>query len=84
MPAAQSRHVSIEVQVFVSSRCVIYEILAHANGAVEITVTTTSGLMMRREDLTTHAEASAALQDLRIIVAALGRDLIQTGGSVLA
>ena len=67
-----------------SSRCVSYEILAHANGAFEITVTTTSGLTVRREDLATHAEARAALQDLRIIVAVLGRDLIQTGGSVLA
>lgn|GEM_PF-2864531 len=66
------------------SRCVTYEILARPDGAVDLTVTTTSGLTVIRQDLTTHAKACAALQDLRIIVAALGRDLIQTGGSILA
>lgn len=66
------------------SRCITYEIFARANGAVDITVTTTTGLTVRRQDLTTHAGARAALQDLRIIAAALGRDLLQTGGSVLA
>lgn len=67
-----------------SSRCVTYEILASADGALEITVMTTSGLTMRREDLTSHSEACAALEELRIIIAALGRDLIQAGGSILA
>lgn len=67
-----------------SSRCVTYEILARADGSVDITVTTTTGFTARRQDLVTYAEARAALQDLRIIVAALGRDLIQTSGSTVA
>ncbi len=83
-PVVQSRPLSIEVQFPVSSRCVTYEILARANGAVDITVTTTSGLTVRRQDLASHAEAQAALQDLRIIVAALNRDLVHSGGLALA
>ncbi|KOX56115.1 hypothetical protein ADL19_10455 [Streptomyces purpurogeneiscleroticus] len=67
-----------------SSRCVTYEILARANGSVDIAVTTTTGFTVKRQDLATHVEACAALQDLRIIAAALGRDLIQTRGPILA
>lgn len=66
------------------SRSVTYEILARADGAIDITVTTTTGLTVIRQDLMTHAEACAALQDLRVLVAALNRDLIQIGGCVLA
>lgn len=65
------------------SRCVTYEILTRSDGAVDIAVTTTTGFTVRRRALATHAEARAALQDLRIIVAALGRDLIRAGGPVL-
>jgi hypothetical protein len=68
----------------VSSCCVSYEIFTGADDAIDISVTTTSGLSVRRRDLTSHAEACAALQDLRVILAALGRDLVLTGGPVLA
>ncbi len=69
--------------VSVSSRCVSYEIFARADGAVDIAVTTTTGLTVRRCDLAGHSEASEALQDLRVILTALGRDLIQSGGPAL-
>lgn len=67
-----------------SSRCVTYAIRAHACGAVDIAVTTTTGLTVERRRLASHGEAHAALQDLRAILAALGLDLVQTRGLVLA
>lgn len=67
-----------------SSRCASYEILTRADGAVDIAVTTSTGLIFKRRDLACHAEASAALEDLRVILAALGCDLIRSGGPALA
>lgn len=66
-----------------SSRCVTYEIFAHANGMVDIAVTTTTGMTVERRDLASHTEAQAALNDLRAILAAQDLDLIQSGGPVL-
>lgn len=66
-----------------SPRCVIYEIHSGIDGAIAISVTTTTGMTVERRDLATFADAQAALDDLRAILAAQDLDLIQAGGPAL-
>ena len=66
------------------SRCATYRIIERADGRLDITVTSTSGLTVRREGFPSVAEAQAALQDLRVVLAANTWHLVHAGGPALA
>lgn len=66
-----------------SSCCVTYEIHSSDDGAIAISVTTTTGMTVERRDLAYFADAQVALEDLRAILAAQDLDLVQARGPAL-
>lgn len=66
-----------------SSCRVTYEIHSGDDGAIAISVTTTTGMTVERRELASFADAQAALEDLRAILAAQDLDLIQARGPAL-
>jgi hypothetical protein len=67
----------------VSSCCVTYEIHSGDDGAIAISVTTTTGMTVKRRDFASFADAQVALEDLRAILAAQDLDLVQARGPAL-
>lgn len=66
------------------SRCVTYRVIKLANGAFAVEVTCSSGRRVQRQNFRTLAEVDAALQDLRVILAASASQLVCDVGLAFA